>query len=463
MTFWTLDRLSAALRLQLVGARPAGRVPLRRIGTDTRTIKAGDVFVALRGDQFNGHAFLSAAVERGAAAVVADDPSQCRGLGVPVLLVGDTTRALAALGHYRRAAWGAGGTVVAVAGSNGKTTTKELIAAALGTRLRVHATQGNLNNHVGVPLTLLSIPDSAEVAVIEIGTNHPGEVAALREAVRPDISVVTSIGEEHLEGLGTLHGVLQEESAVFQDADLAVTPRAQPQVAEAARGKARRVIEAGLDAGDVRPDAWGLDASAKGWCTFGDSRLEMPFVGLHNLRNAMLAIAVARACGVPDDMAIAGMTALRTPSMRSAQEPLGGLLLLNDAYNANPASAREALNTMEAISTPRPRVVVLGSMLELGSEGPALHDAIARAALETRADVIAGVGLFVAAFARVAPADSRVVTAEDADALWPLLRHRIPADALVLLKGSRGTRLERLVPLLRELAGLSAASPVPSH
>lgn len=461
MNFWTFDRLTAALSTQLVGARPKGRSPLRLLSTDSRTLEPGDVFVALRGEQFNGHAFLSAAVERGAAAVVADDASECRGLGVPALLVGDTTRALAALGHFRRNAWG--GTVVAVAGSNGKTTTKELIAAALGTRLRVHATRGNLNNHVGVPLTLLSVPDSAEVAVIEIGTSHPGEVATLRESVRPDISVVTSIGEEHLEGLGTLHGVLQEESAVFQGAKLAVTPRSQPEVAAAARGRALRVIEAGLDGGDVCPDAWGLDSGAKGWCTFGESRLAMPFVGLHNLRNAMLAMAVARACGVPDEAAVAGMAALSTPSMRSALEPLGGLLLLNDAYNANPASAREALYTMDAIGTPRPRVAVLGSMLELGQQGPAFHDEIARAALASRADVIAGVGLFVAAFARVAPADPRVITAPDADALWPLLRHRIPADALVLLKGSRGTRLERLVPLLRELAGLPTASAVPLH
>jgi UDP-N-acetylmuramoyl-tripeptide--D-alanyl-D-alanine ligase len=461
MTFWSLDRVGAALKPLLVGALPRGRTPLRAISTDSRTIEPGDVFVALRGEQFDGHSFIDAVVARGAVALVVSDETVLGRHPVPAFLVTDTTVALGALGAYRRRAWS--GTVIAVAGSNGKTSTKELIAGALGSRMSVHATRGNLNNHIGVPQTLLAIPDHAHVAVVEIGTNHPGEVATLRALATPDIAVVTSIGEEHLEGLGSLEGVLAEESAVFTDAAIGIAPAAQPEVAQAARGKTALVIEAGLDRGDVRPDAWGLDDHARGWCDFGDVRLTMPFVGLHNLRNAMLAVAVARACGISDEDSVRGIAALPSPSMRSALGPLGPYLLLNDAYNANPASAREALATLEAISSSRPRVVVLGSMLELGPQGPLLHDEIARRALAGSAVAIAGIGEFAHAFARVAPGDPRVVTAGDAEAVWPLLAPRVPADALILLKGSRGTRLERLVPRLEAHAGLTPTTPQGAH
>ncbi|MGQ0646270.1 MAG: Mur ligase family protein, partial [Gemmatimonadaceae bacterium] len=299
--------------------------------------------------------------------------------------------------------------------------------------------------------------------VIEIGTSHPGEVATLRDVVEPDVSVVTSIGEEHLEGLGTLAGVLREESSLFDGVALAVVPASQPEIGLAAAGRARGVISAGLDAGDVRPDAWGLDDDARGWCTFGSVRLSLPVIGLHNLRNALLAIAVARASGVCDEDAARGIAALRAPSMRSALEALGSLMLLNDAYNANPASAREALATLDAIVASRPRVAVLGSMLELGPQSPALHDEIAHRALASKAAVIAGVGEFAVAFQRVAPGDQRVITADDAEVLWPALKERLTSDSLILLKGSRGTRLERLLPRLREFAGLPADMPGTVH
>lgn len=460
MTFWTLDRLTQALTEELDGARPAGRIPLGRVVTDTRIIGAGDIFVALVGERFDGHDFVAEAVQRGAVALVVSDPQRARDVRAPVYVVGDTTRALGALGRYRRRAWG--GPVVAIAGSNGKTSTKELIAAALSSAHVVHATRGNLNNQVGVPLTLLAIPDDASVAVVEIGTNHPGEVAALRAIVEPDVAVVTSIGEEHLEGLGDLEGVLREECAVFEGVPLAVTPAAQPEVAREARGRATWVVQAGCEGGDVHPDGWGVTSDGHGWATLGNVSLRLPLLGAHNVRNAMLAIAVARACGVPDADAVRGIEAMPQLSMRSTLQALGTMLLLNDAYNANPASAREALALLEAIGDDRPRVAVLASMLELGGQSAVLHEEIAARALESRASVIAGIGEFVPAFAKLAPADPRVVTASDADALWPLLSGRLAPNAVVLLKGSRGTRLERLVPHLQEFAGVSGDGARPS-
>jgi UDP-N-acetylmuramoyl-tripeptide--D-alanyl-D-alanine ligase len=251
MGFWTLDRVAQAL-----GAGPRGSAPIAGVSTDTRTVGAGELFVALVGEHFDGYDFLATAVERGCAAVVVSRPAAR--IGVPVYQVADTTAALGVLGRYRRRAWG--GPVVAVAGSNGKTTTKELLRAALGSMLTVHATQGNLNNQIGVPQTLLAVPDDADIAVVEVGTNVPGEIAILRSIVEPQIAVMTSIGEEHLEGLHDLEGVLAEESAIFDGVGLAVVPSGQPEIGRAATGRAARVVSAGLDAGDVQPKRWAINA-----------------------------------------------------------------------------------------------------------------------------------------------------------------------------------------------------------
>ena len=195
--FWTRYRVAAAL-----GGGPRGPEPFGRVWTDSRTLLLGDVFVALSGERFDGHDHLAASVDAGAAGVVVSDARRAVGLGVPAYLVPDTRAALGALARYHRRAWG--GTVIGIVGANGKTTTKELLRAALGSRLEVHATVANYNNLIGVPLTLLQMPRHSDVAVVEMGTNAPGEIAALRAIAEPDIVVVTSIAEEHLEGLGDL-------------------------------------------------------------------------------------------------------------------------------------------------------------------------------------------------------------------------------------------------------------------
>jgi UDP-N-acetylmuramoyl-tripeptide--D-alanyl-D-alanine ligase len=450
--FWTFDRIADALESHAMTRLPRGPHRLGRVSSDTRSLQSGDLFVALAGERFDAHDFLRDATKAGAAAVVVSRAEAATSLGVPAFVVDDTRAALGALGRYRRRAWN--GPIVGVVGTNGKTSTKELVRAALGSRLEVHATHLNLNNLVGVPQTLLAIPDDADVAVIEMGTNQPGEIAALRAIAEPTIVVVTSIAEEHLEGLGDLQGVMREEMAACDGVAVAIVPSAQPDVVAEARKRARRVVAVGLEGGDLPVTSWSLDAEGRGSLSVdgAGSDIVVPLRGVHNLRNAMLALAVARELGVSLEDGARGMGRMTAPPMRSNVEQIGRMLLINDAYNSNPGSARAALELLAHAggrdASHRQRIAVLGTMLELGPTTPQLHDEIARAALAAKIDLIVGVGEYAAALQRIgAPAD-RVLSAGDADAVWPQLASRLAPDAIILLKGSRGVRLERLVPLV---------------
>jgi UDP-N-acetylmuramoyl-tripeptide--D-alanyl-D-alanine ligase len=445
-SFWTLDRVSAALADHAAAPLPRGKTEIAAITTDTRSIGAGQLFVALKGERFDGHDYLGAAVAAGAAGVVVSRAPVLGVLGVPVFQVDDTLVALGALARHWRRAWGH--TVVAVAGSNGKTTTKDLIRAALGEEMRVHATSGNLNNRVGVPLTILAIPPEAEIAVVELGTSIPGEVSILRDIVEPEISVVTSVAEEHLERLGDLAGVLREETACYEGVEVGVAPASQPEIADAGRPLAKRIVTAGLDEGDVRPAGWKLDSDGRGTLDLGTVTVSPPLRGAHNLQNTMLAIAVARVVGVTDESIVTGIARMPTPKMRVAWETVGRATLINDAYNANPGSTRAAIGLLHGVGTGRQRVLVLGTMRELGAASDACHDDISCVALESGADIVAGIGEFAASLRRVAPGDDRVVTAATVEEIWPPLSRRLAPDAVILLKASRGVQLERLVPHL---------------
>ncbi|HEY0996026.1 MAG TPA: UDP-N-acetylmuramoyl-tripeptide--D-alanyl-D-alanine ligase [Gemmatimonadaceae bacterium] len=463
---WTADRVTHALGSQLVGDRPQGGGAFTGVSTDTRHIPPGALFVALAGERFDAHDFLADAVTQGAAGLVVSKPDRAANLGVPVFTVADTLVALGALGRERRRAWG--GRVVAVVGTNGKTSTKELLRAAIGSRFRVHATEGNFNNLVGVPLTLLAIPDEAEVAVIEMGTNHPGEIPRLRAIVEPDLTVVTSIAEEHLEGLGDLEGVLREELAGCEGVPVCVVPASQPDVVHAAQSRARRTVAAGLDQGDLHPTSWSIAPDGLGCLVVEGVEVRPPVRGVHNLRNATLALAVARELSIPVADAARGIAAMRIPPMRVNYEAFGGLTLINDAYNANPGSTRAALELLEAAGEGRPRLAVLGSMLEMGDHAERLHREVAEEAVAGPFDLVLGVGMMGPAVEAAAQGSPRGRSVPDADAAWPLLEAALRPDAVVLLKGSRGVRLERLVPHLadwaRAHAGYRGAAPEPqSH
>ena len=449
-TFWSGDRVAEALASLSAVNVPRPRTVFGRVWTDTRTIEAGDLFVALVGERFDAHDFLADAVAKGATGLVVSRADRAATLGVPVFEVGDTLVALGALAtFYRRAC---NRPVVGVVGTNGKTSTKELIKAALGSRLHVHATRANLNNLIGVPLTLLSMPATVDVAVVEMGTNMPGEVPRLRAIVEPTVTVVTSVAEEHLEGLGDLAGVLREELAATDGVDLAIVPASQPEVVDGAKGRAKRVVAAGLDSGDFRASSWAVAPDGRGSVTVDGVQMEVPLRGVHNLRNTMLALAVAREMGVSLEDAARGIAAMPVPPMRVNCEQFGAVTLINDAYNSNPGSARAAIELLNHTGKGRQKVAVLATMLELGPTTPALHDGVARDALSMGTELVGAIGEFAAAFRRIAPGDPRVICADDVDSLWSALSSRLSPDAVILLKGSRGMRLERLVAPITQWA-----------
>jgi UDP-N-acetylmuramoyl-tripeptide--D-alanyl-D-alanine ligase len=465
--YWTVARIWAALHPAASGqggGRPFAAAPVddravRTIVTDTRTVQPGDCFVALRGERFDAHDFLADAQAAGAVAVIVERPESAVGLQVPVIVVGDTLRAYGQLAAHWREVWRgvpSGGVVIGVAGSNGKTSTKELLVAALGSLHTIHATRGNLNNLIGVPATLLALPPSADVAVVEMGTNFPGEIARLNAIVRPDITIITSIGEEHLEGLGSIEGVLREEADAAAGASWCIIPGDDAAIADRLTrvigARAARVQRAGLDAGDVRADGWAIDDDGCCSIQLGGVTVRLPIVGTHNARNTMLVLAVAQLLGVPLDRVAQGIATMAAPSMRSSVSALGaaGGVLLNDAYNSNPPSAKAAIDTVVRIggAAPRQRVAVLGTMRELGAQSDALHDEVLRHALASPLDLIVAVGDFAASADRLAAPVDRVLRAPTRDAIWPVLEPRLAPDVVLLLKASRGVALEALLPIL---------------
>jgi UDP-N-acetylmuramoyl-tripeptide--D-alanyl-D-alanine ligase len=242
--------------------------------------------------------------------------------------------------------------------------------------------------------------------------------------------------------------VLAEKASIYDGTAIGIAPSGQPEVAASAAGRAGRVITAGLDAGDFRASRWGVETDGLGWMEVDGVTVKPPLRGAHNLRNAMLALAAARECGVPLEAAAIGIAAMPVPAMRLATQSLGRATLINDAYNANPGSTRAAIDLLAQSGNGRQRVAILGTMRELGPHSPRLHDEIARLALDSPIDLVAGCGAFAEALERVAPGDQRAIAAPDVDELWSKLAPRLEPDALILLKASRGVRLERMVPHL---------------
>lgn len=419
------------------------------LSTDTRTMAAGNLFVALKGEHFDAHDFLGDArfAEVGAVIVRKGTP---RWPGFDWFEVDDTLVALGQLARLRREKFT--GPVVAITGTNGKTSTKELTAAALGATFgRVHKSDKNLNNLVGVPLTVLAAPLEAEAMVVECGASVRGEIGRMRKIVRPDVAVVTNVDAGHLEGFGTMAAILEEKVSLLADAPTAVVGTRPKTLPESARRAAKKVITAAME-GPADWFAESVTVREGGLPSFRvrGVAVDLPVRGRHMVGNAMIALAVADLLGVPLADAARGLLATQIPGGRSEIREIEGVTVINDCYNANPTSVRSALDLLRDVGGSRRAVVVVGSMRELGADSDALHLDVARAVLDLGPAVVVAVGSFVPAFESLADrlGDTQFIGGATPDEVGPRLKALLAPGDVVLLKASRGVRLERVLPLV---------------
>jgi UDP-N-acetylmuramoyl-tripeptide--D-alanyl-D-alanine ligase len=440
------------------GALVAGDlgVPVTGVSIDSRSLAIGEAFFAIHGPNRDGHDFLRDAAARGAACLIVHNLPDDLPPSVPTILVDDTTRALGRLGAYHRARFSV--PVAAVTGSNGKTTTKEMMAAVLGALGPVLKPEGSFNNQWGLPLTLLRLGPEHRAVALELGANTAGEIESLAAISRPTVGVVTVVQGAHTEFFGSLDGVAAEKSALVRaiPPDGAVVLNADdPRVlAMHAQSRARVLYFSTRPGGDVfaaDPAVDGPDG-LRFTLAIGQARhpVRLAFAGRHNVTNALAAAAVGLALGLSIEQIVHGLETARPVKGRCVWRTAGRIRILDDTYNANPGSVGASLETLAATSEGRRRVVVFGDMLELGPISESAHREMGRAVAASGAAEFVGLGRWaqvaVEAARQAGLVESHhVTTFEDAVAL--LLKRLAPGDA-VLVKGSRGMRMERVVDAL---------------
>jgi UDP-N-acetylmuramoyl-tripeptide--D-alanyl-D-alanine ligase len=429
-----------------------GKTSIERISTDSRTIKDGELFVALRGENFDGHKFVEDVAKRGAAGAIVDPKWKGK---VPnkfgLVRASDTLLAYQNLAtNYRKSL---SLKVVAITGSNGKTSTKDFCASVLGRKFRVTKTQGNFNNHVGLPRTILETTSEHEVGVWEIGMNHPGEVAPLAKIAAPDAAIITNIGVAHIEFMGTREAIAREKGALAEavDSEGTVILNADDPFSEGIAKRTRaRVVLAGINNGVLR--ATEIEQSAGGSeftilegghrCR---ARLSVP--GLHMVQNALLAVAAGRAFGVLLEECAVGLATAPLTKARLQIKEINGVQFLDDSYNANPDSMKAALRTLMELDADGRRIAVLGEMRELGAESQRGHEEVGEEAAALGVDQLIGIGEMggiisgAAKKAGLEKSDTVESTSEAADLLIDIAE---PGD-LILIKGSRLARTEDVI------------------
>ncbi|MBI4309092.1 MAG: UDP-N-acetylmuramoyl-tripeptide--D-alanyl-D-alanine ligase [Candidatus Omnitrophica bacterium] len=414
-----LDEIIRATKGSLMAGD--SNVSVRRVSIDSRQVRRGDLFIAIKGDRFDGHDFLEEVIGKGAVALVVHKPVQLKKTNVPVVVVDDTVKALGRLAHAHRLRFQV--PVIAVTGSAGKTTTKEMIAAVLKKKYRLLYNKGTQNNHIGVPLTLLQLSPKHQMALVECGTNQPGDIAWLSRIARPDVAVFTNIGESHLERLKTLSGVLKEKwqlTAFMDRRSTAIINADDPLLLKQSRAPHRFKIMT------YRPD------------------------------NAMAAFACGRLFKVPaKDIAMA-LSAFRCPPGRGELVRLGKGWIINDSYNANPVSMRFAARTLDALKTKGKKIFVCADMLELGPKAKALHAAVGKYIAGFPIDYLITAGSLarlIAQGARKANGRMRIFDFDNAQAAQSKLTEILTNGDAVLVKGSRRMGMERVVESLKKNFG----------
>lgn len=446
------------------GEQMSGSPEIRvcRVCTDSRQVQPEDLFVALEGEKFDGHGFLAEVTSRGAVAALvrrAKIPDHWKGCAL--IAVDDTRPALGRLAaQYRREFVLP---TIAVGGSNGKTTTKELLAAVLGEGLQTLASQASFNNDIGVPLTLLKLEKTHQAAVLEVGTNHPGELAPLVKLIRPQYGVITSIGREHLEFFGDLEGVSAEEGQLAEllpaESKLFINGDC-PELVKIGRRTKAEVVRVGFASGndwrvrDLRMDESGMRFQVDGPAGDYSGEYELRLLGRHQSVNALLAIAAGRELGLNRAQILAGLAKCSAPKMRLQLWTVRDVRVLDDSYNANADSMRAALETLCDFPCSGRRIAVLGDMAELGAHGFDAHAEVGRHAAETGVGHLFAVGNMASVTARAAREGGLKAVHEfpDVAAAASAVRDFVQSGDIVLLKASRASRLERIGDALRTLA-----------
>jgi UDP-N-acetylmuramoyl-tripeptide--D-alanyl-D-alanine ligase len=461
-----LDEIASAIRARPLGQ--LGRYHVTGVGIDSREARAGELFFAIRGERFDGHTFVASAIDQGAMAAVVSRPDlvpdDLHQLGL-LLLVDDTTAALGRLAAFHRRQVRA--RVIAVTGSNGKTTTKEMIHHMLSGRRRGRAAPKSFNNAVGVPLTLLSVEPNDDYVVVEIGSNAPGEVGALAEMASPHVGVITSIAETHLEKLESLEGVAREKAGLIdsirEGGCAVVTADSDPLAKELRRRRKRgiRWVRFGRGEGaDLRATQVRAGPDHVSFRVDDGDQVTIPMPGEHNALNALAAMAAVREFGIDLGASAERLSGFTAPPMRCEVHRWGGVTVINDAYNANPASMSAALDVLSRWPDAKRRVVVVGDMRELGASSLAKHQQLGRQVAAAGVDVLMAVGEYadvVAEIARQSRADIEVATAATADDAAEALSETIRSGDVIMVKGSRALGLEALVEAIRSAVGKTPA------
>jgi len=461
---WNLAEVLEATGGSLVSGD--SQTVFRAVSTDSRAVGANDLFVALRGDNFDGEKFCVDAVRRGAAGVLVGSMPQSP-LPVPVVVVRDTLQALGDLAAYRRRRM-KNLKVIAITGSSGKTTVKEMTAAVFAQRYKVIKTKGNFNNLIGLPLSLLPVDKSHRVAILEMGMNSPGEIGRMTEIAKPDIACINNIQAAHLQGLATIEGVARAKGELFagmKQGGILVVNLEDHLVVKLARQYGLQQITYGWRRESTVRGTYLMNLGERGFSFTlsidGDKgRVKLKSLGRHNVLNALAAAALAHGVGISFEDICRGLSDFVPYDKRLQLEQVGGgLKVINDTYNANPASMLAALETVRGLKNGQKAVAVLGDMLELGSESADAHRSIGRAAARLGYDYLLAYGSFAGAMVEGAREngmeEEQAKVFDDKELIVTQVRElasngRLGAGDLLLVKGSRGVAMETVIAALRE-------------
>src|SRR5438270_3658710 len=445
-----MDQLSILQIVDLSGAKLEsgdGNVSIEKISTDSRTLKRGELFVALRGENFDGHKFVESAAKAGAAGAIVDPGWKGKApKKFAVIRTKDTLIAYQNIaGNYRKSL---SLKVIAITGSNGKTSTKDFTASVLAQKFRVTKTQGNFNNHVGLPRRILDATSQDTIAVWEIGRNHPGEVAALANIAAPDTAIITNVGVAHIEFMGSREAIAKEKGSLAEAVEASGTVilnADDPFSREIAGRTSARVVLAGIQDGTVRASDVEQSSDGSEFTILEGAhrcRAHLPVPGLHMVQHALLAIAAGRGFGLSLEECAAGLASTPLTKARLQIKEVKGVRFLDDSYNANPDSMKAALRTLMELDSDGKRIAVLGRMLELGAESERGHREVGEAAATLGVDHLISIGNDTIALAAEQAGLENSAIAQDASDAAEILNEIVGPGDLVLIKGSRSSRTE---------------------